>query len=343
MLRRCVLAFVLTAGSAAWAAPADVTTTAETSAATADKAAAQVTAKRAGLAAHYAEQTAAIDKIKQQKPSWRRDRELRAALADAEDTGKQLAAATRDESAANAKVAEARKAAVAAIDAELAAAPAAPRAQQLTAERARLAPASGPAGVHKIVIPNSDLDPLADPEDLDKEASALRQTEAELQHQVEDLDRQSTALKQSADARKEHNRAVDLAVRDDDTPHRGGPGTRSTGAASLSGNGTGTTATPTQGGGAGGSAPGGNDSANGESGGGGAAASHYESDATIALADVVDSTTIDSLSRAQHSGDPTQRAAAAKQARDAVAARLAQLRAKRAAVEARAKQLRTTH
>ncbi len=100
---------------------------------------------------------------------------------------------TRDVATAQAKLADARRAAVAAIDAELAAGATGPRAQQLTADRAKLAPAN--SGVHKIVIPNSDLDPLADPEDLDKEAGALKQTEGELQHQVDELDRQTAALK----------------------------------------------------------------------------------------------------------------------------------------------------
>jgi hypothetical protein len=66
----------------------------------------------------------------------------------------------------------------------------------------------------------------------------------------------------------------------------------------------------------------------------------FESDATVVLAEVVDPSTIDSLHRASRSGDPAQRALAAKKARDAVAARLEQLRQKRAQIEARARQLR---
>ena len=328
MFRRWCLTLALTAGPAVWAtsaaaAPLDVTASAEAQVATATKAATSVLGQRAALAQKYAEQTAAIERVKQQKPSWRRDRELRTALADAADTANQLAAMTRDVGSAQARLADARKAAVAAIDAELAAGAIGPRAQKLTAERAQLAPAG--SGAKKIVIPNSDLDPLADPEDLDKEAGALKQTEGELQKQVDELDRQAAALKQAADARKEHDRAVDLAVRDDDQPHRGTPRSisREAGGSTALGDASQVpTAGPTEGG-----------------AGGGHSAS-FESDATIVLADVVDSTTLDSLSRAQHSGDPSQRATAAKQTRDAVAARLAQLRAKRSAIEARAKALR---
>ncbi len=88
MFRRWCLALALTAAPAVWAtsaiaAPVDVTASAEAGVATADKAASSVAAQRATLAQRYAEQTAAIDRVKQQKPSWRRDRELRAALADA--------------------------------------------------------------------------------------------------------------------------------------------------------------------------------------------------------------------------------------------------------------------
>ena len=335
MFRRWCFALALTAAPAVWmtsaaAAPADVTATAETSVVSAEKAAGQVALQRQALAQRYAEQTAAIDRIKQQKPSWRRDRELRTALADAADTATQLATLTHDAATAQVKLADARRAVVTAIDAELAAGASGARAQQLTAERARFAPATPAA--HKIVIPNSDLDPLADPEDLDKEAGALRQTEGELQRQVDELDHQQAALKQAADARKEHDRAVDLASRDDNEPHRTSPHATSRESNSAGGGAGGGSvgATPTD------PAAG---TASGDAGHSTGITS-FEGDATIVLADVVDATTIDSLARAQRSGDPGQRAAAAKQARDSVANRLAQLRAKRAAIEARAKSLR---
>ncbi|MEO7095882.1 MAG: hypothetical protein ABI175_21660, partial [Polyangiales bacterium] len=60
----------------------------------------------------------------------------------------------------------------------------------------------------------------------------------------------------------------------------------------------------------------------------------FESDASVVLSGVVDSATIDTLTRAQRSGDPAQRAAAAKKTRDAVAGRLEQIRRKRAEIEA---------
>jgi hypothetical protein len=66
----------------------------------------------------------------------------------------------------------------------------------------------------------------------------------------------------------------------------------------------------------------------------------FETNAAVALGEVIDRTTIDGLVRASRSGDPKQRAEAAKQARDAVARRLEQLQKKRREIEARARQLR---
>ena len=65
--------------------------------------------------------------------------------------------------------------------------------------------------------------------------------------------------------------------------------------------------------------------------------------ATFVLGEVIDHSTIDSLTRAQRSGDPAKRAEAARLARDAVAQRLDQLKKKRAQIEARARQLRSKH
>src|SRR5690606_31154665 len=100
---------------------------------------------------------------------------------------------------------------------------------------------------------------------------------------------------------------------------------------------------PTSGGAGGGAGGGGGTSA--DPGGGGSfgdtkVVSSFESSAAVALGEVIDRTTIEGLLRASRSGDPKQRAEAARRARDAVAKRLEQLRKQRAMIEARAKQLR---
>jgi len=185
-------------------------------------------------------------------------------------------------------------------------------------------------------VPNSDIDPSADPEDLDRQAAALKQTDDELARQETGLASQAKTLDEVAQTRKEHDRATDVAYRDDDQSHRTSTST-SHGTANSP-------ATPTTGGGGGagqvglgagspptnsttvGTGPNGND--------------RSLSDATVVLSDVVDASTIQQLRRAQSSNDPAQRAVAAKQAEAAVAARREQLRKKREAIEARAKQLR---
>ena len=174
-------------------------------------------------------------------------------------------------------------------------------------------------------MPDTKIDPLADPEELDQQATALRETEAELARQVVGLEVQAKELDRIAAVRRQHDRAAEIARREDDTPRRGttAGSTRTQGGAAIE------DVTPPAAGSPDYSSTAGRD-----------ATGSFESDATVVLAEVVDPSTIDSLHRAQRSGDPGQRALAAKKARDAVAARLEQLRHKRAQIEARARQLR---
>jgi hypothetical protein len=280
----------------------------------------KLVAQRASLVQKFQRETDQVDHLKKEKASWRRDRELRQAMADSADTANQLAALDK----------------------------------QIT----KLRPARQPK---KIVIPDAELDPLADPEDLEKQAADLRQAEAELANQAKGLDVQAKDLSDVADLRKHHERAIDMSRRDDDQPLR-------TAQRSQSGTDSAQTATPTNGGvggGAGGGTSGGSPPP-GHDGGGGAGsgsgggttgtggsgdtfvggdrsptASSFESEASIVLGDVLDHATIDGLARASRSGDPAQRADAAKKAAAAVRARATALAKQRAAIEARAKQLRT--
>jgi hypothetical protein len=289
------------------------------------------------LQAQFADQTAAIDRMKQRRRSWANDRELNTAQADANETAQQLATIAQTIKATADRLATARRALIDAIDAELAANPSAERRQALVAIRTRVAPqvASAP---HKIVVPNSDIDPSADPEDLDRQAAALKQTDDELARQETSLAKQVDDLNHIAQVTKEHNRAQDVAYRDDDQSHR---------TTTSSSHGSPNIPSPTSannGGGAGngqvglGSSPSNNNTTAGAPPSG---SDRGElSDATVVLADVVDASTIQQLRRAQTSNDPAQRAVAAKQAEAAVAARRDQLRKKREAIEARARQLR---
>ncbi len=318
-MRWLAAVLVTVACAAAWADPAvGGVDRAQAGATAAERKASEAVAKQADLGRHYADEQNAIDGLKTERPSWSRDRELRSALADASDTANQLTRASRDVATAQAALAAARHELIVAIDAELATTPPAPRAQQLAALRARVVPAQ--QAPRKIVIPNCDADPAADPEELDQCAKALREDEAQLTKQAGELDRQAQDLEQRAELDKNHKRAIDVARREDDEPQRATPrssGTETFGAASPTTNLAGGDHTQAL-----------TDNRT------------FETDISIVLADVVDHATIDGLTRAQLSGDPAQRAAAAEKMRDAVRARLKRLTDQRNAIEARARALR---
>lgn len=343
VLRVLVLATVVSTTAWADSAQSPAPSSAQTDRAAAAEVASEVqvarlTQMRAQLSARYQDQLGAIDKLKKQKASWRRDRELNTAQADAKDTGDKLAALDKQLAAAQGQLASARATAVRAIDAEASTATGA-RAQQLAKLRAQLAPSKV---VKKIVIPDATIDPLADPDELDHQAAAIKDSEAALARQVKDLESQAAELEHVAEIRKQHERAGEIAMREDDTPSRNAQSSQSKGL---------TDQTPTAGavgggqnsGGAGGGTTGGTGTAGGDTFAGGERGAGYEAEASQVLGEVIDRSTIEGMMRASRSGDPAQRALAAKQARDAVAARLEQLRKQRAAIEARAKALKAQH
>lgn len=344
-MSRWFLALVLAVASAtgvAMAQPAatvQVTARAQAEATTVERTVSRLAAQRGQLAQAYAEELEAIDRLKKQRASWRRDRELRDSLAAANDTATRLGAATGELARANIALAASRRTLVVAVDAELATRPTTARTTELTKLRAQLVPQVADRKLHRIVLPDLEVDPLADPEELEQQAAALRDSEAELSRQVVGLEKQAKELDEVAKLRKAHDRASDLAKRDDDQPQRTAQsgGTRSGVFGSGDGASNGSPAPESAGGGGGSTSTGGGGSGpSGLSGG-------FESDATVVLSGVVDASTIDTLTRAQRSGDPAQRALAAKKARDAVAGRLDQLRKKRAEIEAIVKSRQPRH
>ena len=234
-------------------------------------------------------------------------------------------------------LAASRRTLIAAIDAELATKPAAPRAGELARLKGQLSPQVADKKLHRIVLPDLEVDPLADPEELEQQAAALRASEAELAGQINQLTTQADRLARQAELRKQHARAEQLASRDDDQPRRDVTSpTRGGGeAGAVNSDGLGNPTGPvTQG------------SGSNEDGGFGSSSSSTpggeldESATRFVLSEVVDASTLDALDRAHRTGDPGQRASAAKRTRDAVAARLRQLRARRAQIEQRARDLR---
>jgi hypothetical protein len=276
----------------------------------------QLARQRTMLATRYQEELGAIDRLKNQRASWRRDRELRDSLSNSAETANQLSAATRDLEKATAVFSSARRAYLMAIDAELGAGAVPQRAQQLVRVRGQLTPVVKDAP-RRIVFPDLDVDPLADPEELDQRAAELRASEDELTSQLRGLYAQATELDHLAQLRKEHDRAGDLLSRDDDqsrrnTAHRPGD---SSGPVEDGTRGMYPYLPPSPGG---------------------------DNSVTIVLADVIDASTIKSFTAAQTSGDPAQRAEAARKTHAAVASRLDQVRKKRTEIEVRARQLRGT-
>jgi hypothetical protein len=287
----------------------------------------QLVAHRALLKKRYRDELDAIDHLKNQRASWRRDRELRDSMSSSLDTANQLIAVDHEIDKANARLMAAERAQLAAIDAELGVSAVPSRRQQLARARAALA-AQLKDAPHRIVIPDLEIDPLADPEELEQRAVELRASEAELNRQLVGLDAQATELERLASLRKQHSRAGDVFYRDDDQPHRG-TSHRSSDLGVATEDGTGTGWDPSRG------LP-----TSAGSGPVGSAPSSFESYVPTILAEVIDASTITSFAAAQRSGDPAQRAAAAHKAHDAVAQRLEQVKKKRAEIEGRARQLR---
>jgi hypothetical protein len=336
----CVLAIAVPAirPAIAWGQSVQQTQAAQQKVRSDEQNVGRLATQRSTVAQRYQDQLAAVDGLKKQKPSWRRDRELRQTLADSADTANQLSALNTQLAGAARALVQARGELVAAIDREKPTATG-PRAGELDKLRAQVTATIGPAP-KKIVLPDAEVDPLADPEELDQQAQAIAETEKQLANQVAGLDAQAGELAHVADLRKHNERAKDLMLAEDDQPHRNVQH-------SSGDRGAGDSATPSNGigGGAGqGTGQGGSTSTGGDSGNfnNNNSSNSFETEATFVLGEVIDRTTIDGLTRAQRSGDPAKRAEAARSARDAVAQRLEQLKKKRAQIEARAKQLRTT-
>lgn len=281
----------------------------------AQKALTALATERAAATRRYQGELAEVDQLKRQKASWRRDRALRGKLASSLETAKALTALADRVRLADAELTRAKAAAVAAIDGALATATPAARADLLR-RRAAFAVA---APTKKIILPDDALDPLADPEELDDQAAALRDAEAALTAEVARLDKRARQFDAAAELRRQHERAESMSATDDDGVNRVAVRSGSPEAAVT-----------------GDSAP-----APFENGGmTGAADGPTGRELATALSAVVDARTVDALRESDRTTDPTARAAAVRQAKAAVAQRLDTLRKRRLAIEARSRELR---
>lgn len=341
------LAVVLALGLSHGKARADARQETDLALAAERKADAEVAAAKAtrnALDARYQSELRTIDRLKKQRGSWRRDRELRESLASSLETAKKLEAITAQVARASASQVQARRRVATAVESELAGAREPARLAVLQRERARLAPPA--ARSKKIVLPELEIDPLADPEELEQQALAIRQSENALARQVALLEDRSRRFDEVAELRRQHERAESLAERDDARARRGagvpltrandeaGPADSSTdGAGSGSGSGGGAIPPPT-------SVPGETSSGRTDTFAGNANEVALLAESSAVLGEVIDASALEALRKAQASSDPKVRAAAAKQARAAAAAKLEHLRKQRALIEARARSLR---
>ena len=296
--------------------------TAEAHAKTAERRLAQLVSQHTSLAKRWQDELHAIDRLKQQRASWRRDHELESRMSSSLDTANQLTATDRELELARALLVAARRAYMAAIDGELREGPIVPRRRVLECAK-RLLAAQLIGAPHRIARPDLDIDLLADPEELDQRADELRGIEDELVTQLIGLEAQAAELDHLAQLRKQHDRAGDLFNRDDDQPHR----------ATLR-RADGTAEDP---------ASGPWDNPHSPASPPGSAPPSFENAVPIVLADIIDASTMSSFAAAERSGDPAQRAEAARRTRDAVARQVEQVHRKRVEIAARARELRAAH
>lgn len=289
-------------------------------------------AEKAKLRATYNRQLQEIDRLKAQRRSWRRDRQLREQKAESQETA--LALGRVDARLrAEAKVLRARRSAlVAAIDRELAGAPSAVRARELASLRAKVRRALRPP-VRKISLPDDRLDELADPEELLEQIALIEEAERELAREQEALRRQAGRYERMAELRARRQRASDMTELDDDRVRR------STGRAGDDSRSTG-------GGGGAGAPASESDDAEAPSGGSDGFGGEPQTDpgslidTSIVLSDVVDTTTQDALRRADRSLDPGAKARATRRAHEQVGDRLERLRRSRQRIETHLRTLR---
>ncbi|ACY19053.1 hypothetical protein [Haliangium ochraceum] len=296
---------------------------------------AQATADKARQAASYEQQLRELDRLKRQRPSWRRDRQIRDQLRASHQTAEALAAAERRVRKLDASLEAQRRRLVRAIERELAAAPPSERLRTLASWRAH-AERHLQRARKKIVLPDDSIDPLADPEELEHQAALLRQAEAELARELSQLDQQAARYGHMAQLGDKRARADELGRLDSNQPRRvsvrgsassteGPEDTPPAVPPPSDGSDAPTPAPPSPPDEGEPSAPQPGESLQG---------------ADVVLADVVDALTLDALRAAARSPSPAVKAKAAERASSQVRGKLETLRAQRQRLQQRARELR---
>jgi len=274
--------------------------------------------ERRGLAQAYDQKAAAVAQLKAQPSAWGRDRKLQALLADSQDMAAALDRKDAELRGATAALGVEKKALLGAIDAELGAtaAPTAERRALLESRRAALvAKAARP-----IRIPDERIDPADDAEDLELKAGALARSEDALAAETQLLERRAVYFRRQAKLARSRARAEEDVFREEEARLPGRPVT--TGRPDQS-----PSVGPVT------SSPGSGTSFDGRG-------LDLAADPSIVLADVVASSTLDELRRAERSGDPETLARSAERATREVAERADKVRQRRLEMLRRAQKLR---
>jgi len=295
--------------------------------------------EKKNLSAAYSKQLSELDALKRQRASWRRDRQIRSRKSTSQAVARKLSAFDRELRTMNKQVRSAQKKLLVAIEAELRLGVSSTRRAMLSKMRRPIVRALRKKA-RKIVLPDDELDELADPEELAEQAALLLQAERQLLKEQRGLEKRAERYGRMAELRSKRERSEELSQFDDNQVRRstgrlndpksrgGGDGLHnesSDGAAGLGSPDPSDDGPPE---------PPGTDADLGGTGG-------DFSTASVVLADVIGATAVDALRRAGQSSDPRVKARAAKRARNQVKARLERLRARRKAIQAlRARKLR---
>jgi hypothetical protein len=279
-----------------------------------------IEAQKERVRVDYQAQLLEIDRLKRQPASWRRDRQVRAKMAESLKTARDLRSHERTLQTASRRLEARRAALLEVIEAELVASPPRARHRELIALRREVRRALRPPA-RPIVLPDLEIDPLADPEELEHQAALIAQSEDELADELAHLEVQAARFERMARLREQRRRAAQLGALDAEGPRRltGRAGAES--ASEAIGD---APSPPTEGGG---------------DDGGGRGSEDFRGDPVYVLSEIVDDATLAALRRAERSDDPVLKAQAARRARAEVQARLERLEVRRREIEARAREL----
>ena len=300
----------------------------------------------------YQSQLAELDSLSRQRASWNRDRKISKKKAASQVTAKRLNAAARSMRSARAQLKSANKRLLAALNRELspastdsvevvtASSPPSSNAryQRLVKIRNQLRRSLRPKP-KKIRVPDIEIDPSDDPDDLEEKAQLLRRIEAELVAEEKQLARRGAYYSRQEKLRIQRARANEIDRAEGSTIRRNPTGV---GASSPLNENDG--ADIQEGGddsGGVGTDADGDFNSDPDAGGGLNTRDASLEASSVILADVVDDVTVGDLRRASRSTNPATRARAARRARAQVKARLERLRRTRKAIQRRAKTLRS--